>query len=70
MNHLFLEVRGREKLNELRREGLMSQAFCRNKPEKPNIFVGLWGGFSTLLRFLFRIPHTKKKTVVESRSQI
>lgn len=68
MNHFFFEVRSREKLNELRSEGLMSQAFYRNKPG-PNIFVGVWGKFSTLLRLLFRIPQTEKKTVVESRSK-
>lgn len=69
MNHFFFEVRGKEKLRKLRNEGLVNQAIHRARPAKPNILHGLRGGFSTILRFVFRISQAEKKTAIEFRSQ-
>lgn len=69
MNHFFFEVRGREKVRELRNEGLVNQAIHKARSARPNILHGLQCGISTILRFVSRNSQTEKKTVIEIRSQ-
>jgi hypothetical protein len=69
MNHFFFEVRGRERIRDLRNEGLMSQAIHRNRITKPNILHRLPGGVSRILRFVFHNSQAEEKTVIEFRSQ-
>ena len=59
MNHFFYEVSGKEKINSLRKEGMMSQAFHRsgarrrdfpgNLPKLTMLFVGILGLLVLLL---------------------
>ena len=70
MNHFFFEVRSREKLEELRSEGLVSQAFYRNRTVKQHIFNGIRGGILTVLRLVVRKPHVETNRVIKSHISI
>lgn len=65
MNHFFMEVRGREKIKELQREGLMSQAFYTNKAIGSNILAGFWSGISIILRHVIHNLRIEKRQLVE-----
>lgn len=54
MNHSFFEFHSKEKINGLRSEGLMSQAFYRSRTQKPNNLHRLRGDILTILRFVIR----------------
>ena len=41
MNQSFYETRAREKISNLRKEGMMSQAYYRSHPSKANILPKL-----------------------------
>jgi hypothetical protein len=70
MNHFFFEVRSREKLEELRSEGLVSQAFYRNRTVKQHILNGIRGGILTVLRLVVRKPHVETNRVIKSHISI
>jgi len=70
MNHFFLEVRSKEKIKELRSEGMTSQALNRNKPKIPSISNMLRFGLQKILGLIFRNSQVEKRTKTQTRAHI
>lgn len=61
MNQIFLEERSREKVKDSLEEGMMSQEYYRNQPNRPKRFHHLVRTVADILGTIIHLLFSKKK---------
>ena len=69
MNHVFLEERSKEKLNNLRNEGVRSQEHYRNRSRKPSFLHIVGKGITAILKVVAHKNPSREKRRLNSHQR-